>query len=49
MTKVAFNEIYGFEDELLGMIPSPRYGVIVCAERLKKQEDKLQGDLSVAN
>ena len=49
MNKVAFNEIYGFEDELLAMVPAPRYGVIVCAERLKKEEDKCKGDLNVAN
>ena len=38
--KYAFNEIFGFEEDLLCMVPAPRYGVIICAERLKKSEDK---------
>jgi len=39
-TKFAFNELYGLEDDLLCMIPSPRYGVIICAEFLKKKENR---------
>ena len=39
-SKFAFNEIFGFEEDLLAFIPTPRYGVIICAERLKKAEDK---------
>ena len=46
-SKFAFNEIFGFEEDLLAFIPAPRYGVIICAERLKKAEDKERGDLAV--
>jgi len=48
-SKFQFSEIFGFEAELMAMVPTPRYGVIVCAERLKKQEDKARGDLAVVN
>ena len=47
ISKIAFNEIFGFEEDLLCMIPTPRYGVIICAERLKKAEDKAKGDLAI--
>ena len=47
LSKYAFNEIYGFEEDLLAFVPQPRFGVIICAERLKKSEDKERGDPSV--
>ena len=46
-SKFAFNEIFGFEQDLLAFVPQPRYGVIICAERLKKAEDKERGDPAV--
>ena len=46
-TKYAFNDIFGFEEELLAFIPQPRYGVIICVERLKIAEDLERGDPAV--
>ena len=44
-----FGEIYGFEEELLGFVSQPVLAVIVNAEFLKKAENRVQGDLAVAN
>ncbi len=39
----AFSEIYGFEEDLLAMVPQPVVAVIIAAQRLKKPEDKQLG------
>ena len=39
-----FSELFGFEEELLAMIPQPSVGVVVATQRLKKKEDKDRGD-----
>ena len=39
----AFSEIYGFEDDLLAMVPQPVVAVIIAAQRLKKSDDKELG------
>ena len=39
-----FNELFGFEEELLAMIPQPSVGVVIASQRLKKKEDKDKGD-----
>ena len=39
----AFSELYGFEEDLLAMIPQPVIAVIIAAQRLKKTEDKELG------
>ena len=38
-----FSEIFGFDEDLLAMIPLPSVGVVVAARRLKKTEDKAKG------
>ena len=44
-----FSEVFGFDDELLGMVPQPVLAVIVTAEFTNKSSDREQGDLGVAN
>jgi len=39
----AFSEIYGFEEDLLAMLPQPVIAVVIAAHRLKKAEDKELG------
>ena len=41
----AFSEIYGFEEDLLAMVPQPVVAVIIAAQRLKKPEDKELGSV----
>ena len=38
-----FGEIYGFDEDLLAMVPQPVMAVIINSERLKKTEDKEKG------
>ena len=45
----AFGEIYGFEEDLLAFVPQPVLAVILCAQFLKKAEDRARGDTAVAN
>ena len=45
----SFGEIYGFDEDLLGMVEQPCLAVIINAEILNKQEDRAKGDLAVAN
>ena len=45
----SFGEIYGFEEDLLGFIPTPVLAVIINAEILNKPVDRVKGDLAVAN
>ncbi len=40
----AISEVYGFEEDLLAMVPQPVLSVIINSERLKKEEDKQRGD-----
>mmetsp|Transcript_13326 Transcript_13326/g.13110 ORF Transcript_13326/g.13110 Transcript_13326/m.13110 type:complete len:111 (-) Transcript_13326:292-624(-) len=42
--KWAIYECYGFEDELINMLPQPTVAAIVTYERIKKEEDKALGD-----
>merc|ERR1719265_299440 len=41
----AIAEVFGFDEELLGFLAQPIFGVIVNYERLKKQEDKARGSI----
>jgi ubiquitin carboxyl-terminal hydrolase L3 len=38
-----FNEVYGFDEDLLAFLPQPIKAVIIAAERLKKVEDVEMG------
>ena len=45
----AFGEVFGFDEDLLAFLPQPVTAVIVNAEFLKKAEDRVKGDMNVAN
>ena len=42
-----FGEVYGFDDELLMMVPQPVYAVIANMERKKSSEDRQRGDSKI--
>ena len=39
----AINELYGFDEDLLGMLPQPVMAVIANVERLAKADDRQRG------
>ena len=43
-----FGDVFGFDEELLAMCAQPVIAVIANVERLKKTEDKAQGDMDTA-
>ena len=43
----AINELYGFDEDLLGMLPQPVMAVIANVERLAKADDRQRGDAAL--
>ena len=41
------NELYGFDEDLLGMLPQPVMAVIANVERLAKADDRQRGDAAL--
>lgn len=39
-----FNEVFGFDEDMLAFVPQPVYAVILAYERTNKQADKDNGD-----
>lgn len=39
----SIGEVFGFDEELLGLLPQPILGVIVTVENLKRSDDRVRG------
>ena len=42
-TNWQISEVFGFDEDLLAFLPQPIKGVIIAAQRLKKEEDSEKG------